>query len=114
MQGAIGKLEKGDVECRIRAALLSRALNRWFVEWDLLEEANMEGLRTRRIEDTIRARHVHDAFVRGTEKHALSRFGTTGREMSLARAASPLSRLDSVKDVEHGRPPSDGSLQRNG
>lgn len=53
MQGAIGKLEKGDVECRIRAALLSRALNRWFVEWDLLEEARIEGLRTRRIEDTI-------------------------------------------------------------
>ncbi|KAH8679489.1 hypothetical protein BGZ61DRAFT_590960 [Ilyonectria robusta] len=53
MQGAITKLEHGDRDCRTRAAMLSKVLNRWLVEWELQKEADEEALRTRRIEDSI-------------------------------------------------------------
>jgi NAD-dependent oxidoreductase involved in siderophore biosynthesis len=53
MQGATLKLEKGDRECRTRAAMISTALNRWFVEWGLQQEADEEAVRTRRILDSI-------------------------------------------------------------
>jgi hypothetical protein len=59
MQGAIERLEIGDTECRTRAVMLSSTLNRWLVEWSLLagwdlnEDAHREGLRLRRIEDSI-------------------------------------------------------------
>ncbi|KAI3394361.1 hypothetical protein diail_2872 [Diaporthe ilicicola] len=53
LQSAIMMLEGGDGECRARALLASRNLNRWLVEWNRKEEAVEEGLRTRTIEDSI-------------------------------------------------------------
>ncbi|KAH7120623.1 hypothetical protein EDB81DRAFT_861696 [Dactylonectria macrodidyma] len=53
MRSAIVKLEIGDRECRTRAAMLSKVLNRWLVEWERFDEAKEEALRTKRIEDSI-------------------------------------------------------------
>ncbi len=56
MQGAIIGLEKGDRECRTRAAMMSAVLNRWLVEWGLQQQADEEGLRTRHILDSIQGK----------------------------------------------------------
>ncbi len=63
MQGAIVRLEKGDRDCRTRAALMSVVLNRWFVEWGYNSRPTKRGCALGASWTASRARPVRRASV---------------------------------------------------